>query len=214
MIGQEGASYRQMRVYQKQADQIMQANPAVETTFTMTGNSQFLPSNQGFVLAFLKDANVRPSIQVVTGQLMAKMSRIINALVIMQPSPVLQISTGATQNNQGKYAYALSGIDRDEVDAAAMKLQAAMQARPRYVRHGLIRFVQPYAESSDQHPARRRFELRRFRRRNRKHHPSGVFPELRLSHQETRGPVPGDSGSRRQRSCDSLRSFAAVRSVR
>ena len=48
MIGQEGASPKQMRVYQNQADKIMQANPAVETTFTMTGNSQFLPSNQGF----------------------------------------------------------------------------------------------------------------------------------------------------------------------
>ncbi|HEX4053994.1 MAG TPA: efflux RND transporter permease subunit [Tepidisphaeraceae bacterium] len=130
MIGQEGASYKQMRVYQNQADKIMQANPAVETTFTMTGNSQFLPSNQGFVLAFLKDASQRPPIQAVTGQLMAKLSQIINAHVFMRPSPVLQISTGATQNNLGQYAYALSGIDRDQVDAAAMKLQAAMQSRP------------------------------------------------------------------------------------
>jgi hydrophobic/amphiphilic exporter-1 (mainly G- bacteria), HAE1 family len=129
MIGQEGASYKQMRVFQNQADKIMQANPAVETTFTMTGNSQFLPSNQGFVLAFLKSASERPPIQAVTGQLMAKMFQIINALVILQPSPVLQISTGATQNSQGKYAYALSGINRDQVDDAAMKLQAAMQMR-------------------------------------------------------------------------------------
>ena len=72
----------------------------------------------------------RPPIQAVTGQLMAKLFQIINAHVFMRPSPVLQISTGATQNNLGQYAYALSGIDRDQVDAAAMKLQAAMQSRP------------------------------------------------------------------------------------
>jgi HAE1 family hydrophobic/amphiphilic exporter-1 len=129
MIGQEGASFKQMRVFQNQADQIIQSNPAVQTTFTMTGNSAFLPSNQGFVLAFLTDAGKRPPIQAVTGQLMGKLFQIINALVIMQPSPVLQISTGATQSNQGKYAYALSGINRDEVYAAATKLQGAMQSR-------------------------------------------------------------------------------------
>jgi HAE1 family hydrophobic/amphiphilic exporter-1 len=129
MIGQEGASFKQMRTYQNQADAIMHANPAVQTTFTMTGNSGFLPSNQGFVLAFLKDANQRPPIVAVTGQLMQKLFQIVNALVILQPSPVLQISTGATQSNQGKYAYALSGINRDQVFAAATKLQGAMASR-------------------------------------------------------------------------------------
>jgi HAE1 family hydrophobic/amphiphilic exporter-1 len=118
-----------MRTYQNQADAIMHANPAVQTTFTMTGNSGFLPSNQGFVLAFLKDANQRPPIVAVTGQLMQKLFQIVNALVILQPSPVLQISTGATQSNQGKYAYALSGINRDQVFAAATKLQGAMASR-------------------------------------------------------------------------------------
>jgi HAE1 family hydrophobic/amphiphilic exporter-1 len=129
MIGQEGASYQQMRVYQDQADKIMRANPAVETTFTMTGNSQFLPSNQGFMLAFLGDAGTRPPIVAVTGQLMAKMFQIVNALVILQPSPVLQISTGATQSNQGKYAYAISGINIDQVYTAANKLAASMHSR-------------------------------------------------------------------------------------
>jgi HAE1 family hydrophobic/amphiphilic exporter-1 len=129
MIGQEGASFKQMRVFQNQADKIMQANPAVQTTFTMTGNSGFLPSNQGFVLAFLTDADKRPPILVVTGQLMMKMFQIINAHVYMQPSPVLQISTGATQNNQGKYAYAISGIDQNEVYTAANKMLGAMLSR-------------------------------------------------------------------------------------
>ena len=33
----------------RQAEKVMQANPAVETTFTMSGNSQFMPANQGFL---------------------------------------------------------------------------------------------------------------------------------------------------------------------
>ena len=32
----------------------MRQDPAVGATFTMTGNSQFLASNQGLLLAFLK----------------------------------------------------------------------------------------------------------------------------------------------------------------
>ncbi|MGD0768310.1 MAG: efflux RND transporter permease subunit [Tepidisphaeraceae bacterium] len=129
MIGQEGASYKQMRVYQDQADKIMQSDPAVETTFTMTGNSQFLPSNQGFVLAFLGDVGTRPPILAVTRELMGKLFQIVNAHVYVRPSPVLQISTGATQNNQGQYAYAMSGINHDQVYAAAIKLQGAMMSR-------------------------------------------------------------------------------------
>ncbi|MGA3066840.1 MAG: efflux RND transporter permease subunit, partial [Tepidisphaeraceae bacterium] len=130
MIGQEGASYKQMRVFQNQADAIMHANPAVQTTFTLTGFSQYLPSNQGFIFAFLKPRNQRPPISAVAGQLMGAFRSILNAFVVVQPSPVLQVSTGATANAQGKYAYAMSGIDADQVDAAAQQLAGAMFARP------------------------------------------------------------------------------------
>ena len=36
-------------------------------------------------------------------------------MTFLQPNPVLQISTGATANLQGQFAYALSGIDPNEV---------------------------------------------------------------------------------------------------
>ena len=84
---------------------------------------------------------------------MAKMFQIVNAMVILQPSPVLQISTGATQSNQGKYAYAMSGINIDQVYTAATKLAAAMQSRPRSVRDGFRGFVHAHAKPSDQPPA-------------------------------------------------------------
>jgi HAE1 family hydrophobic/amphiphilic exporter-1 len=129
MIGQEGASYKQMRAYQGQADKIMQANPAVQVTFTLTGYSQFLPSNQGFVLAFLYDRDKRPPITAVVGQLLGSFRQILNCFTVVQPSPVLQVSTGATANNQGKYAYALSGINAAQVNGAAQQLTYAMMGR-------------------------------------------------------------------------------------
>src|SRR5262249_51458759 len=44
MIGQQGASPQQMQHFQAQADAMMRANPAVQASFSMTGNSQFLVS--------------------------------------------------------------------------------------------------------------------------------------------------------------------------
>ncbi len=48
LVAQEGSSPDQMHAYQVQAEDVVHANPAVMTTFTMSGNSQFLPANQEF----------------------------------------------------------------------------------------------------------------------------------------------------------------------
>jgi len=48
----------------------------------------------------------------------------------LQPNPALEISTGATANAQGQFAYALSGIDANEVYATAAKLTAKMYQYP------------------------------------------------------------------------------------
>src|SRR5437899_3165281 len=41
LVAQEGSSPEQMHAYQLAAEKVLQANPAVATTFTMSGNSQF-----------------------------------------------------------------------------------------------------------------------------------------------------------------------------
>ena len=114
MVAQEGTSPKQMHAYQTQAEAVMHANPAVDMTFTMSGNSAFLPSNQGFLISFLKDPKERPPIVAVAGQFMGGVSATTPGLIaFLQPNPVLQISTGATANTQGQFAYAISGIDPD-----------------------------------------------------------------------------------------------------
>ena len=134
MVAQEGSSPDQMHSYQSQAEKIMKANPAVRSTFTMSGNSQFLGSNQIFLIAFLKDPSRRPPIAQVAGQLMGGISNAIPGTVaFLQPNPALEISTGATANAQGQFAYALSGIDANEVYATAGKMMAKMHQYPGFL---------------------------------------------------------------------------------
>ncbi|HYE19907.1 MAG TPA: efflux RND transporter permease subunit [Tepidisphaeraceae bacterium] len=130
MIAQEGTSYHQMRLYQDKAEKVMQDNPSVGMTFSMTGNNQFLGSNQGLMLAFLKDPKDRPQqthIRDVSAQMMGDMMmRVPGVFGIFTPQPVLEISTGATGKGTGQFAYAISGINPDEVYEAAGKLTGAL----------------------------------------------------------------------------------------
>jgi hydrophobic/amphiphilic exporter-1 (mainly G- bacteria), HAE1 family len=134
LVAQEGSSPEQMHAYQTQAEKIMHANPAVRSTFTMSGNSAFLGSNQEFLIAFLKDPSQRPPIQQVAGELMGGIAGTIpGAVAFLQPNPALEISTGATANVQGQFAFALSGIDPGEVYATAGKLMAKMYEYPGFL---------------------------------------------------------------------------------
>ncbi len=125
-IAQDSSSPQQMRGFQNQAAKILQDNPNVNASFTMTGNGQFLSANQGLVLAFLKERSERQPILAVVGQLGGNLMQIPGILAFLRPFPVLEISTGATNTNQGQYAFALSGVDPEEVYKVAAKLQAKL----------------------------------------------------------------------------------------
>jgi HAE1 family hydrophobic/amphiphilic exporter-1 len=134
LVAQEGASPSQMHAYQTEVEKVLHANPAVGSTFTMSGNSQFMPANQEFVIAFLKDPSTRLPIQQVAGQLMGALdAKIPGTITFLQPNPVLEISTGATANTQGQFAYAISGIDANDVYDTANKLMAKMREYPGFL---------------------------------------------------------------------------------
>jgi HAE1 family hydrophobic/amphiphilic exporter-1 len=134
MIAQEGTSPDQMHAYQTQAEKILKANPAVRSTFTMSGNAQFLGANQAFLIAFLKDPKEREPIDKVAGELMGGVAMSIPGVVaFMQPNPALEISTGATANAQGQFAYAMSGIDPNQVYETAGKMIAKMYQYPGFL---------------------------------------------------------------------------------
>ena len=134
LVAQEGSSPDQMHAYQTQAEKIMKANPAVRSTFTMSGNGQFMGSNQAFLIAFLKDPAQRPPIAQVAGELMGAIGNAVPGTVaFLQPNPALEISTGATSNAQGQFAYALSGIDATEVYGTAGRMMAKMHEYPGFL---------------------------------------------------------------------------------
>jgi HAE1 family hydrophobic/amphiphilic exporter-1 len=131
MIGQEGTSPAQMRQYQTVADKVLQSNPAVDTTFTMTGNATFLSSNQGLLLAFLKDRKEREPIQKVSQEIGgAVMGSIPGTFAVLNPQPVLQIATGATANLQGQFAYTISGLEPDSVYESARQMMGKLMIYP------------------------------------------------------------------------------------
>ncbi|MGE5608696.1 MAG: efflux RND transporter permease subunit, partial [Bacillota bacterium] len=128
LIAQEGTSPDQMHQYQQTAEDALHTNECVRMTFTASGISQFLASNQGFMLAFLDDPDKRPPIQAVAGQLMGGIAmRLQGAFGVLQPSPVLQISTGAAANQTGQFSYTLSGIKPNEVYETSEKLLGRLQ---------------------------------------------------------------------------------------
>jgi HAE1 family hydrophobic/amphiphilic exporter-1 len=127
MIAQEGSSPEQMRAYQTAVDDVLHASPAVQMSVTVVALSQRMPGNQGFMLAILKPPGERPPIQEVAAQLMGTIrSRVPGLFPILQPNPVLQISTGATATSQGQYSFAISGINPLEVYEVANRLMAKL----------------------------------------------------------------------------------------
>lgn len=130
MIGKEGSSPEQMHALQDQAGVLMRENPAVGATFTMTGNSQFLASNQGLLLGFLYPPQVRAPIEAVAGSMMGRLATIPGIFPFLRPFPVLEISTGATNTNQGQYAYSVSGVDSEQVYDVSQKLMARLMQYP------------------------------------------------------------------------------------
>jgi hydrophobic/amphiphilic exporter-1 (mainly G- bacteria), HAE1 family len=124
VLCQEGISPDRIKELQKEVDAVMRKNPAVDETFTLAGFSQGLPSNQMLALAFLKDVSKRPPITQVITEITHQLAQIPGIIPLLRPNPVLQISTGATSNNQGQYAFALSGVDANQVYQAAQKMIA------------------------------------------------------------------------------------------
>jgi hydrophobic/amphiphilic exporter-1 (mainly G- bacteria), HAE1 family len=133
-VAQEGSSPEQMRSYQLASEEALHSNPAIDMTFTLSGATGFVPSNQGIIFTILKDAKQRPPIQAVSGQMMGAVnSRVPGLLTFLQPNPVLEISTGATANLQGQFAYSLSGIDPDQVYSVAGQLIGKMREFPGFL---------------------------------------------------------------------------------
>ena len=125
LIVSEGASPDEQRRLQDQLDPVLQANPAVDKYFTVAGRGGQAAGI--FTVIFLKDAKDRPPIDVVAAQLRKGIAVIPGIFPTLNPQPVLRIDVGAVGSSFGRYSYVLSGIDPNEVYAAADAFGARLQ---------------------------------------------------------------------------------------
>ncbi|MDP9291701.1 MAG: efflux RND transporter permease subunit, partial [Verrucomicrobiota bacterium] len=132
-MAQEGSSPDRMHAFQGKVDEILKTNPNVNMGVTISGFSGRTSSSQAITLAFLKPVNERPPIDVVIGQLAQKMAQIPGIVPFLQANPVLQISTGAASNLQGKFSYAVSGVDATQVYKAAQDLIGKLRSYPGFL---------------------------------------------------------------------------------
>lgn len=130
---QEGSSPARMRQLQQVVDSALREEPSVITGITLTGLSGRMSSSQGMCVSFLKPVGERPPIREVIANISKKINGTPGMMSFLQANPVLQISTGATATTQGKFAYALSGIDTATVNRAAQELVAKLQQYPGFL---------------------------------------------------------------------------------
>ncbi len=126
-IAQEGASPEQMRAFQKQVNEKVEAEPSIAQFFTNVGTGSRTALSQGIVFCIFKPREERDPIEQCLLRLQKSISSIPGLTAVISPSPVLQINVGATNQTQGQYAYTLSGIVPEDVYKAADEMMAKLR---------------------------------------------------------------------------------------
>lgn len=123
------SSSREIGKVQKDVADVFRNNPAIKNYILVSGVSQFINQNMGFGFVVLEDKDKRPPIDVVAQQINNSIAMIPGTVSAFQPQPTLKISTGATSSQQGKYAYALTSMNQEDLYAAAQKLMMKLSER-------------------------------------------------------------------------------------
>ncbi|MEY2601369.1 MAG: hypothetical protein QOJ36_688 [Verrucomicrobiota bacterium] len=126
-IAQEGSSPDQMRAFQKQVNQKVEAETSVDKFFTIAGSGSRSSSSQGIVFCIFKPREQRDPIEQCLLRLQKSINTIPGLAAVISPSPVLQINVGATNQTQGQYAYTISGIVPEDVYGAANQMMTSLR---------------------------------------------------------------------------------------
>ncbi|HEU4766343.1 MAG TPA: efflux RND transporter permease subunit [Pyrinomonadaceae bacterium] len=132
-IAREGSSPEQMHAIQERVDETLRNDPHVITDFSMTGATGFLASNQGIMFTFIKPPEERRPIDEVTAELMGKLNTIPGVMAFLRPFPVLEISTGVDNQQQGQYSFAVSGANPSQVYEVGQRMLAKMNTYPGFL---------------------------------------------------------------------------------
>lgn len=114
---------------QKQVEQILKTTKGVQNFVLVSGVSAFINQNMGFGFVVLEDKKKRPPIEEVANSVNARVAMLPGVISAFAPQPTLKISTGATSTQQGKYAYAMTSMNQEQLYAAAQKLMGKLSER-------------------------------------------------------------------------------------
>ena len=121
------SSPAEMGNFQDNIYSVLKTDPNIKNTFVVSGISGFMNSNMGIVLTMFKDdKNERDPITDATMKIQQKVMMIPGVYLSLVPQPVLKISTGAVSTTLGKYQYALTSMDPQELYINAGKLYMRM----------------------------------------------------------------------------------------
>src|SRR5437773_7983555 len=126
-LAHEGSSPKQMRAFQKQVNEKIEADPSVAQFFTVAGSLSRSSSSQAIIFCIFKPREQRDPIEQCLLRLQKSISTIPGITAVITPSPVLQINVGATNQTQGQYAYTLSGIVPEDVYKAANQMMTKLR---------------------------------------------------------------------------------------
>ncbi|MBS0660756.1 MAG: efflux RND transporter permease subunit [Verrucomicrobia bacterium] len=123
----EGTSPEQLRGYLSQIEKIVKEHPAVDKSLVRTQGFDV------FTVIFLRDRKERAPIQRVIREIITEINKIPGVAAFISPNAVLQISTGAAGNAQGKFSYTITGLDGNEVRRSTEELTAKLRSYPGFL---------------------------------------------------------------------------------
>jgi len=132
-IAAEGSSPQRMHALQDRVYETLSQDPNVLVDFSLTGATGYFAANQGMILVFLKSPEERQPIGQVTAQMVGNLNKIPGLMAFLRPYPVLEISTGATSQQQGQYAFAVSGVSPAQVYDVGQKLLGKLREYPGFL---------------------------------------------------------------------------------
>ena len=108
---------------------IVSSNPAVKNFVMVSGVSAFINQNMGFGYIVLEDKDKRKPIAEVVDEINGRIAMLPGVVSAFAPEPTLNISTGATSTQQGKYAYAITSMNQEKLYAAAENFEKFLSSK-------------------------------------------------------------------------------------
>lgn len=124
LMAREGTSSREMVRMQAQVEDVLRAIPIIDRFVVVTGfTSADISSSMMIFWCELIPSDRRHGIDKASKLINGALYEEIPGLMpLIRPVPTLEISTGATSNQQGQYAYSMLGTDSDTLYAAAEQM--------------------------------------------------------------------------------------------